>query len=236
MSNELTSYLNQLPSTQIGTDAGFDKLAQGGDFLGRLQLYTKGKNIDKGLIPPGHYGVPDGESIEDLGDSVDLMPFARRPKAMDMSDKQAIVVSYDQESELFQRIAAQAQEKESNCMYGPSFLVYERSTGRFLEFYCGTKSTRTEAKKLYPFLPLSAADIAARKVVGQEPRGALPATLKVRLVERQFSWHVPVVTKCSVPFSDLPPGDEIVKEIQKFLTPKTDGVEPAEPTRNRRAR
>ncbi len=234
--NELISYANQLPSTQLGSDAGFNDLAKGGDFLGRLQLYTKGKPIDKGLIPPGHYGIPDGEEIEDLGDTVDIIPFARRPKAMDMSDKQAIVVSYDQESQLFQRIAATAQEKESNCMYGPSFLVFERTTGRFLEYFCGTKSTRTEAKKLYPFLPLSVADIVARKLEGEEPRDALPATLKVRLVERQFSWHVPVVTKCSVPFSNLPSGDVIVKEILKFITPKTDGVEPAEPSTRRRAR
>ena len=32
-------------------------------------------------------------------------------------------------------------------MYGLSFLVYERSTGRFLEFFCGSKSTRSERAK-----------------------------------------------------------------------------------------
>ena len=41
-------------------------------------------------------------------------------------------------------------------MYGPSFLVYERSQGRFLEFFCGNKSARNEAKNVYPYLPSDA--------------------------------------------------------------------------------
>jgi hypothetical protein len=32
---------NQLPSTQLGTDEQFADLAKGGDFLSRLQLFTK---------------------------------------------------------------------------------------------------------------------------------------------------------------------------------------------------
>ena len=83
-----------------------------------------------------------------------------------------------------------------------SFLVFERGTGRFLEFFCGSKSTRSEAKKLYPFLPLTTADIARQQAAGNdvdglEPHGPLPLTLKSRLVEKgTYSWHVPVVVKC----------------------------------------
>jgi len=33
--------LDQLPSTQIGTDDQFAELAKGGDYIGRMQLYTK---------------------------------------------------------------------------------------------------------------------------------------------------------------------------------------------------
>ena len=67
-----------------------------------------------------------------------------------MTDSEAIIVSYDPDTEEFKRIAAQSMEKESHCMYGPSFLVFERSTASFLEFFCGNKSSRSEAKRFTP--------------------------------------------------------------------------------------
>jgi hypothetical protein len=225
MSTELTKIdPNQLPSTQVGGDDVYDELAKGADFLARLQLYTKGKAIDRGLIKPGHYGVPvSDDEIIDLGDSIDLLVIARRPKAIDMSDKEAIIVVHDNASPEFQRIAAKSLEKESNCMYGPSFLVFERTTGKFYEFFCGSKSTRTEAKKIYPFLPLSESDIKNRQLEDVEPHGPLPMTLKSRWIEKgTYSWHVPVVQKCSVPFKNEPRADLLIKEVAKFLTFKDE--------------
>lgn len=220
---------SQLPSTQIGGDEIYSDLAKGADFLPRLQLYGKGKPIDRGLIKPGHYGVPEGDEITDLGDSIDVIPFARRPKAIDMTDKENLIVVYDNNSADFKRIAAQSLEKESHCMYGPSFLVFERATGRFYDFFCGTKSMRNEAKKIYPFLPLSAGDITARGLTDQEPHGPLPLTLKSRLIEKPaFSWFVPVAVKCSTPFNKLPTGEQVIAEITKFVNPKVEGPEKVE--------
>jgi hypothetical protein len=228
--------LDQLPSTQIGTDDQFAELAKGGDYIGRMQLYTKSKANMKGLIPQGHYGIPESdEEIIDLGPSVDVLPLGRRPKAIDMTDMEALVISYDMESEEFKRIAAKSTESDSHCQYGPSFLVYERSTGRFLEFFCGNKSSRTESKKVYPYLPLSQADIDAKAARNEDvsdltPHGPIPLRLKSRLVEKgQYSWHVPVVVKCTEPFTKLPPMDRIAKEITAFLTVKDNGVERATP-------
>ena len=226
-SNELvTMDIAQLPSTQVGSDDQFKELAKGTDFLGRLDLFTKGKLVNKGLVRPGNYGIPEGEGVEDLGPSVDIVPLARRPKALDMSDTDAIIAVYDPENEEFQRIAAASAEADSHCMYGPSFLVFERSTGRFLELFCGTKSKRAEANKIYPYLPLTEKDIAARKLGDQKPHGPIPLTLGSRLIEKStFSWHVPVVSKCSTPISNFPTMDKVVKEITAFLTFKGDGVE-----------
>jgi len=226
MSNELVIKIEQLPSTQVGTDDQFSDLAKGGDFLGRLQLFTKGEAINKGLVPPGHYGIPvSKDEVEDLGVSVDIIPLARRPKALDMSDGDAIIVSYDRDSDEFKRIELAAPSSDSHCMYGVSFLVYERSTARFLELFFGSKSTRPEAKKIYPFLPLTAADIEARKLDG-EPRGPSAVTLKVALAKnKKGSWHVPVVNKCSTPFTKLPSAERVGKEITAFLTFKGDEVE-----------
>jgi hypothetical protein len=228
----------QLPSTQIGSDEQFAELAQSGAFLARLQLYTKGHAVNKKLVGPGNYGIPlPDDKVNDLGDRVFIIPFARRPKAIDMSDKDAIIVSYDPKCEEFKRIQVASAEKESNCMYGPSFLVYEATTGRFLEFFCGNKSARAEAANLYPFLPLSQADIDAKAAAGRDvskltPHPAVPVMLTSRLVEKKtYSWHVPVVSKCDdlAEFKSLPTLERATKEITAFLTVKDNGVERAEP-------
>jgi hypothetical protein len=235
--------LEQLPSTQIGSDDQFTELARSSDFLGRLQLFTKGKAVNRKLVEPGNYGIPaSDEEVNDLGDEIDIIPLARRPKAIDMTDSEAIIVSYDPDTEEFKRIAAQSMEKESHCMYGPSFLVFERSTASFLEFFCGNKSSRSEAKKIYPYLPLSQADIDAKAAKGDDvtglmPHGPLPLTLRSRLVEKgTYSWHVPVVGKCNEAFTNLPKGDRIVKEIVTFLTVKDNGVQRATAASDDRAR
>ena len=227
--------LDQLPSTQLGSDEQFTDLAKSADYLLRLQLFTKGKAVNRNLVRPGNYGIPlSDEEVTDLGDQIDVIPLARRPKAIDMTDSEAIIVSYDPASAEFQRIQAQAAEKESHCMFGPSFLVYERSQNLFLEFFCGNKSGRQESKKLFSYLPLSQADIDAKTAKGEDtsdlqPHGPLPLTLKSRLVEKgTYSWHVPVVVKCATPFEKLPPMERIVKEINAFLTIKDNGVERAQ--------
>ena len=111
--------MDQLPSTQIGSDDQFAELAKSADYLGRLTLFTKGKAVNKRLVGPGNYGIPTGEEVDDLGDTIDIVPLARRPKALDMTDNEAIIANYDPDSDEFKRIAAKSLEKESHCMYGP---------------------------------------------------------------------------------------------------------------------
>jgi hypothetical protein len=238
---------SQLPSTQIGDDSLYAGLTQGGTFLKRIQLYTKGEAIDTGKIRPGHFGVPDNDAITDLGESIDIVPLARRPKALDMSDKTAVTASYDLESDEFKRIAARSDEPNSGCQHGISFLVVERTTGEFYEFFFGNKSSRPEAKSLAPYLALTQADIDRRQaakadVTGLQPHGPVPATLKTRYIKgKKGSWHVPVVFKCSTPFANFPSQAECIKEITRFLTAKTEGSEkveeaPAEDGKKKRAR
>lgn len=221
-----------LPSTQLADDAVFNDLAKSNEFLSRLQLYTKGSAINRKLIGPGEFGIPESdEHIIGLGETVDVIALARRPKALDMSDKEAILVSYDAKSPTFQDIKARSAEQDSGCMWGVSFLFIERTTGRLVEFYCGTKSTRTEAGKVYPFLPLSAEQIKAKAaakedVKGLEPHGPLSLTMKSKLVETsKFSWHVPVVIPCSTPFDRIPDVEVINEAVAKFLLAKDGGSE-----------
>jgi hypothetical protein len=234
MSTEITVVdFNQLPATQLGNDADFNDLSKGSNFLGRLQLYSKGSAIDNGLIPPGHYGIPESDTkIRNLGKTIDVLPIARRPKAIDMSDKKAIITSYDVNSETFKAIKLKSAESESGCMWGTSFLIYERSTGLPLEFFLGSKSSRPIAGELADYLPLNEQQIAAKREAGQDvsrlmPHGPLPVTLSVRLAKngRGHTWHVPEVAASSLPFTHLPPAEEIMEEITRFLTIKNEGGE-----------
>lgn len=235
--------IDNLPVANVSVDQ-FDELSKSTDYLGRLQLFTKGKLVNQRKIGPGEYGIPSGEEVEVLGDKVDLLILARRAKAIDLSDREAIVVNYDPASDTFKDIAARSGVQDSGCMYGVSFLVYERTTGRFLEFYCGTKSARPVAGKIYPFMALTQGQIDALEEQGKdvselEPHGPKPLTLTSRLIEKgSYSWHVPVVLPSSTAFEDLPAVEKIAEQITRFLAPEDNGVEKVteEEASNRRAR
>lgn len=208
MANELVPFkMNMLPAVNTDTLNTLEEVAKGTDFLPRIQLVTKGKYVDEGKIPPGRWGVPlpGGDEIEDLGDKIDVIPLDYRPKALDVSDKDAIIAVYDTNDPEFQRI--KAAPKNSGCMWGPSFLVLERSTGKLYELFFGNKSGRNEAAKLRPFL---------------EQRS--PATMGIRYKKMpDYGWHVPVITKCSEPFdasSIKVTPEQITQEIEKFRNPE----------------
>jgi hypothetical protein len=236
--------LSQLPSTRLGSDEALADLAKSTGYLAYLKLFTKGEAIDTGKIPPGHWGLPQNDnSILDLGDSIDVMPLACRPKAIDTRDKSAVVVSYDETSPEFQRIKADSAKKDSGCQYGISFLVIERTTRRFYELFFGNKSSRPVAGDVFPYLPLNAGDIsrleaAGKNVANLEPHGSRPLTLKVRLAKNKSnqSWHVPSVVKCSTPFTALPTIRDICEEARRFLAPKSNDVEKVQEPAGRRSR
>ena len=197
------------------------------EFLQRIQLVTKGKYVDKSLIAPGHYGVPtSGDEIIDLGTTIDILPFAVRDKALDTTEDPPLVV-FDPDDPVFEDIADRAGEKDSGCMFGPSFLVFERNTGKFYEFFCGTKSGRMEAGNFAAYLPVS--EEQAEQFEGLTAQPPQPLTLSAKYIERpRHSWHAPQVNKCSTPFTNLPDMGKIVDEVNKFLNPKESDVEKAE--------
>lgn len=247
MSTALTPVdLTQLPSTQVGDDQQFVDASRRSAFLSRLHLFSKGEAIDECLIPPGHYGIPESKKeIIKLGPQVDILPLAKRLKALDMSDKQAIINNYDPASQEYADIKARSTQSNSGCLWGTSFLVFERESGRFLEFFCGTVSSRPIAGDIAVYLPLTQADIDRKRAAGadtshMEPHFAEACTLKTRIaksVKKGFSWHVPDVHPCSVPFTNLPSSEVIIEEIRKFTNPPKSEVETVtEEPKNARAR
>jgi hypothetical protein len=226
-SKELTPFAQKmgLPAISAASLESLDEVAKGSDFLSRIQLITKGKYVDEGKIKPGRWGIPQpgGDEIEDLGEKIDVIPLEYRPKALDVSDKDAIVAVYDTKDPEFQRI--KNAPKNTGCMWGPSFLVLERNTGKLYELFFGNKSGRNEAGKLKPFLLERA-----------------PVSLGIRYKKLpDYGWHVPVVTKCSEPF-DLEAinvtDKQVAKEIEIFLNPPkaTEKVDEGEAKKQGRAR
>jgi hypothetical protein len=219
----MSNALVQLPTlAEIGSSAlpanVIAELTKSGDYLERIQLYQGGSNAAKeNKVRPGHYGIPRGEDVDDLGDKIDVLVFAVRPKALDTSGEVPIA-SHNPESAEFKRIKETAETvADSGCMFGLEFLVFERTTGKFYTYFASSASARREAGKMLPT---------------NEP---LAITMSSRFVKKQYSWHVPVVSKCSVAFANAPSLDEIKAAVEKFFR-SGEEVEAAPETTKRRVR
>lgn len=236
MSKNLTvASLTNLPTTKKSVNLA--NYGSGGNFLGRLQLInSQSKFVGLNKIQAGHYGIPGaGDTIEDLGDTVDIMVYAVRDQAMDLSGEKPIAV-FDVDDPLFQDIVERSEIKDSGCVYGPAFLVFERNSGRFLEFFMGNKSARYEAGNMEVFLPIGEEAAAELGIKAREPQAC---TLSAHFIERpRQAWYAPKVGKCSTPFTNLPAVEDIVAEITKFVEESsTEGApEVAEPKKGGRSR
>lgn len=237
MSKELipAATLASVPA-QMGSDDDFVPVST---FLRRLQLVSKGKHVDSGHVKPGNYAIIiDSNTAQDIGDKIDIMVLSRRPKAIDMSDTDEVVVSYDKSSELYLEIAARSSEKDSGCQYGTSFLVIERSTGALYEFFCGSKSAQRIAPTIGGYMAVTAKQIKDRGLTGVEPHGPLPLTLTRKYIQSRYNYFAPEVQDCSVPFTaqQIPKEAVIVAEMQKFVCPPKDETKVVKQDGERRAR
>jgi hypothetical protein len=234
---------NDLPSTNF-SDESFEEVATSTDFLQRLQLLSKGKYVDARpkQAEGGDYAVIiDSEKCKSLGNTVDLLVFERRHKALDMSDLAHVLVSYDPQSDLYKDISARSTEQDSGCQYGVEFLIGERSTAKLYGFFFGTKSLRRALQDMYGYMPVTVDDIRRRKLEDTEPHGPLPVTLTskpVRSRNGKFSWFVPEFQDCSTPFTrnQLPPAEKIREELIKFRTPDKQETAVVKEERKGRAR
>lgn len=220
MTNSLAKLSASLPASTIDTRSLASRY-KSTSFVRRLQLVTKGKLVDQGVVNPGNWAVPGDESAEVLGPEVDVLVLDVRDKALDTNESPP-VQSFDPTSDLYKRIESDANQKDSGCMYGPSFLVYERTKQEFFEVFFGNASGRAEASNLIAFLPVSE-ETAKAYGAGYKAQPPQTATLKAKFIKRpRYSWHAPKVTKCSTPFDNLPPNEEILEQIQKFRNPKVE--------------
>ena len=202
--NELVS----IPDAQMTKydDADFDSM--GSSFTPRLQLMTAASELcKKNEFPMNHYAIVKDGKYQDIGEVIEVIVLAWRPKALDMSDpKGEIMSSFDLKDDEFKRIKLKSEGSDSGCMWGFEFLVYVSEHEAFATFFMGSASARREAPSMK----------------SQMLKGA---TLKSRLIEsKKYSWFAPVITPCSSPL-EAPEQEKLEEEIEKFNNPPKDDRE-----------
>lgn len=207
-------------STQTADDLkALDAMTSSSSFLQRMQLYSKGKSGASGtIIEGGHFGIPkSSDDILDLGKSVDLLVIARKAKAIDMSDTDNIIVSNSPADAEFKRIVDLADNtRDSGCAYGPTYLVYERSTSSFYELFMGNKSGRYASAKINEFLP---------SVVDGTPTFPTMTLASEYITKGKWNWFAPKPS-AGLTAIDLPSADVLKSEIERFMKPEgEEGVE-----------
>jgi hypothetical protein len=207
-------------STQTADDLkALDAMTSSSAFLQRMQLYSKGKSGATGtIIEGGHFGIPrSSDDIVDLGTSVDMLVIARKAKAIDMSDTDSIIVSNSPADAEFKRIVDLADNtRDSGCAYGPTYLVYERSTSSFYELFMGNKSGRYASGKINEFLP---------SIVDGTPSFPTMTLNSEYITKGKWNWFAPKPTAGLTPI-DLPNAEALKSEIEKFM--KAEGEEGVE--------
>jgi len=231
---DLTVQSNQLPATRTGGKGLFKRVAKASDFLPRLQLFSKGKWIDKRKVLPGQYGVVVGEDegVTVYGDKIDMFVFAARAKALDRTNPKSSVVNFEDDSDIFKSIEQRSYKKLDNnainpCMFGISFLVWVRDFGLH-EYYCRSKSARGECGKLEPFMPISPQDVNDAVADGEELEEQEAQAVKIgsRIKETdELSWFIMTIHECTQPITDVDDQETINAAIIKFLAQKSTVVE-----------
>lgn len=197
-----------LPEGEVPTvygDDDFDAATKTGDYLPRLQLMTSQSEICKGGdFPINHFAIVRDQNHKDLGESVDVLVIAWRPKAIEMAEE--IISIFNPKDPEFARIQALSGEKDSRCMYGPEFLVWVPSAEQFATFFMGSKSMRREAPTM-------------RNLVKKA------ATLKAHKIQNaKYTWYSPKINPCTTIF-ELPSDEELAEEYKKFIAPPVKTVE-----------
>ena len=187
-------------------------------YASRIQLFSKGKTDDAGnaVVEAGHFAIVDGDAYNILGKEIDVVPLAVLDKALDCSGDE-VTVAFGRETETYQRIAEDSKTQDSGCMYGPVFLVFERTTSNFYEVFFNNASGRREAPKLYPYLPIGEAAAKANGLKAQPPRPCQIQSKFVNPPKSRYSWFAPQVGDTTAVFDSPPAQEAAVNAVKNFL-------------------
>jgi len=178
-------------------------------FFKRVQVYSgKSAAVNEGIIGVGHFGIKGaGEDvIDDLDKSFDALVCAGKPKAMSINGD--MILSYfEEDSDPYKDIIDKSEIKDSGCMYGPEFLLWNPSRG-FFTFFMSSKTLRKDSKSVFSRL---------RKA----------ANFETRLIKaNNYSWHGITCRDCTG-FPELPDMELLQETMERFLNEKSSNVEAA---------
>lgn len=188
-------------------DASFELATKGGGggYLRRLKLYqANAAAVVEGKAQAG-WGAPDDSgTIKNFGESANVIPLARRLKAVDYRDKENVREGYGENDPLYKE-AIESSPKDVE--WGVSVLVWEHETEGFYEVFYSSPSARKAAKEIFPFIP--GQKIAAR-----------PATLGKKIVPgKKGMFAVPTAGPCEIPFEVKADLETVKAEVAKFVNP-----------------
>lgn len=197
---------------KYGQDA-MDLVGKTGDFLPRFQLISPNSDIAKKMreLRGGDFAIVRGsEDADALGESVDAIVCAFRPKAMRIPGNGTVASYFNPTTDEFKKVMGEASVKDSGSMFGPEFLLWIPALGtvnKFATYFMGAASARREGKKVQALL---------NKM----------ATFKSRLFEGdKYSWFIPVITPCSTPAANQPDKGLYDEEMNKFLNAADSAIE-----------
>jgi hypothetical protein len=194
-------------------DSTFNAIAKSGSWLSRFQLFSaKADAVALGKIAPGRYGIVDGDKIIDLGTEVIVSVHSWRPQAM-FIDKASntVEINYDTASDRFKQIQERSFTPNSNCLFGPDFLLWVPKAGKWVSFFMNSKTARRQSS-------------GVREAIGQNG-----IKLGAKLIESKgFKWHGPVVEPFSAPLEPAAPEDEVESQVHNFENPVAVIVQPAD--------
>jgi hypothetical protein len=196
------------------------------DYFKRLQLMGANSDaVKEGKIGMGHYAlVTDKENMKDLGNQVDVLVCSMRLKAMQITDDNQVINTFDANDPEFTRIKDIANvDANAGCLCGCEFLLWLPSDECFVTLFMASKSARREAPNV-------------RAMIDEKEGKPGPATLTVKLAKNtKYSWHVTKVQKCTTEFN-LPDSESFVDAVTKFQNPPKNEVETVAPQDTQRAR
>src|SRR5262245_5693505 len=124
--------------SKYGSMEVFSEMATASQWLPWLALFGgNSKAVKQGLVPIAHYALAlGGDSYIDLGSEVDVLPLSWRPKATSF-EGETPVSFFNPKSEEFLAVQKKSESPNSNCVFGPEFLLWVPSVRRFATFLMG---------------------------------------------------------------------------------------------------
>jgi hypothetical protein len=195
-------------------DQALSVVTKVGDWLPYIQLMgSNNKEVKRGQFPIGHFALVENKKNIDIGNSFVAYLLSWRPKAMQFAP--TVVSFFDTKSEGFQKIQAKADQKDSNCGFGPEFLVWLPEQKKLATFFLGNKTGRNEAPN---FISCLEKEVRKCRVISD-------------LIEdkrQNREWHGAKIMPYDLEIAVFPPREELLHWLEKFNNPKDSEAGPAE--------